>query len=353
MKNDLIPTLKPAIEQGYNILLMGIHGIGKTYAVQDAVKDLGWKMKYYSTSTLDPYVDLVGVPVPTKLESETPILRMVRPQEINEVDIVFFDELNRADPRTLNAVLEIVQFRSINGEPLPNLKCVIAACNPAGEDYNVDELDPALLDRFHIYYNLKPKSPRSYLLTKYPRNLVDAFNSWYSNQNIGKRESYISPRRLDMMMDVYTKTNSLDLLERSIPDSVEVDFQALKNRIAVAEGKITPGDNLKEELSKPEWWTKDTVSRNVADISDFIKKNPNDPFVLDHASNFIRDGRLGAESIAKEFGDIVTAIYGASPGKIDEWKEKWGKSKTSQVRSYLRAQMNSGDDSYKEIAGYI
>jgi hypothetical protein len=199
---------------------------------------------------------------------------------------------------------------------------------------------------------MTPKSPRPYLLTKYPREIVDAFNSWYQNHNTSKRETYISPRRLDMMMDVYTNTQSLDLLEKSVPNIETVDFKALVNRIAVAEGKITPGDDLKEECSKPEWWTKDTVQRNVGDIAELIVQNPNDPFVVDNASNFIRDQRIGAEIIAKDFGDIVVALHSANPVKIDEWKEKWGKSKTSQVRSYLRSQANS-DDSFKAVSRYI
>jgi len=348
-KTDLIPSLKSAIEMGYNTLLSGVHGIGKTYAVMQAVEDLNWRMKYYSTSTLDPYVDLVGVPVPTALEGDNPILKMVRPQEINEVDLIFFDELNRADPRTLNAVLEIVQFHSINGEHLPNLKCVVGAVNPSGEDYNVDDLDPALLDRFHLYYDLTPKSPRAYLLTKYPRNLVDAFSSWWSNHNTAKREEYISPRRLDMMMDIYTKTGSLDLLEHAIHDTIEVDFQALKDRIAVAEGKAKPGANLKEKMVKADWWTKDTVSRNVPDVAEYIVNNPNDPFVVDNASEFIKETRIGAEALALEYGEILLAIHKANPSKIDDWKTKWGKSKISQTRSFLRQRAQSDED-YKEIS---
>jgi hypothetical protein len=348
MKSDLIPTLKLAIESEYNILLSGIHGIGKTYAVMQAVEDLGWKMKYYSTATLDPYVDLVGVPVPSELEGENPVLKMVRPREIDEVDVVFFDELNRADPRTLNAVLEAVQFRTINGEPLKNLKCVIGAINPAGEDYNVDELDPALLDRFHIYYDLTPKSPRGYLLTKYPRNLVDAFTSWWSNHNTAKREEYISPRRLDMMMDVYVKTGSLDMLKLAVHNTLEVDIDILINRIAVAEGKAKPGANLKDKLSKADWWTKDTVGRNIPDVADYINENPNDPFVVDNASEFIKETRIGAEALALEYGELLLAIWKANPGKVDDWKTKWGKSKISQTRSFIR-QRSQSDDAYKEL----
>jgi len=53
--------------------------------------------------------------------------------------MLFFDELNRAHPKVLNAVFELVQFRSINGDKLPRLQCVIAAINPPGAGYHVQE----------------------------------------------------------------------------------------------------------------------------------------------------------------------------------------------------------------------
>ena len=145
--------LKKAVHAGLNILLEGPFGVGKSSIIFSVAEELGLRMKYFSASTLDPFADLVGVPVPV-MEDQTRRLIYVRPDYIQQAEILFFDELNRAHPKVLNAVFEIIQFHSINGETLPHLRSVIAAINPASAGYHVQELDPALLDRFHLHLHV-------------------------------------------------------------------------------------------------------------------------------------------------------------------------------------------------------
>ena len=52
------------MSEGLNVLLVGNHGVGKSAMVLEEAKRQGLKMKYYSSSTLDPWSDLVGIPVP-------------------------------------------------------------------------------------------------------------------------------------------------------------------------------------------------------------------------------------------------------------------------------------------------
>ena len=63
----------------------------------------------------------------------------------------FLDELNRAPLDVRQSAMQLVLERQIHEHILPTVdgqRClIIAACNPADE-YQVDELDPALLDRF-------------------------------------------------------------------------------------------------------------------------------------------------------------------------------------------------------------
>ena len=167
--------------------------------------------------------------------------------------------------------------------------------------------------------------------------------------NSSKRETYISPRRLDMMCDVYHRTGSIDLLKLTVPDSVSVDFKALQKRIAVAEGDISPEDNFKEEISEVEWWTKENVGSRVKEVSEYITNNPNDPFIVDHASTFIEKKRIGAPDLVNDYGDLLIAVHNANPGKVNEWVEDWGRSKVSQVRSFLRHKAKT-DDTYRGIS---
>ena len=50
------------IENCWNVLFIGRHGVGKTSIVKEAFAGNGLSYRYYSASTMDPWVDLVGVP---------------------------------------------------------------------------------------------------------------------------------------------------------------------------------------------------------------------------------------------------------------------------------------------------
>ena len=111
---QLIPNARNLLDNGFSVMLIGRHGTGKTTSVNQLASDAKLKVKYYSCSTLDPYTDLVGVPEPVDDGVGGRRLNMVRPRDIDEADFVFFDEFNRADRQTLNAIFEIIQFHSIN-----------------------------------------------------------------------------------------------------------------------------------------------------------------------------------------------------------------------------------------------
>lgn len=63
--------------------------------------------------------------------------------------ILFLDELNRATPEVMQAAFQIVLDRQLNGHRLHPETRVFTAINN-GAAYNVNEVDPALLDRFFV-----------------------------------------------------------------------------------------------------------------------------------------------------------------------------------------------------------
>lgn len=180
-------------EHDLNVLLIGSHGIGKTIITKGIAEKLGLQFKYYSASTLDPFSELIGIPVP----QENKTIEYYRPEELQNAEFVFFDELNRAHPRTLNAVLEIIQFKSINGVPLKNLKIIWAAINPPGEDYQVEELDPVLVDRFHIHITMVPTIYVPYLETKMPTEIAVALRDWWTEDLSEEQRKIVTPRRIE------------------------------------------------------------------------------------------------------------------------------------------------------------
>lgn len=233
----LIPQAETWIDNDLNVLLVGLHGVGKTYSIEDICQERNLNYKYYSCSTLDPFTDLVGVPDPVTADDGSRHLEMVRPKDIDEAEVVVFDELNRADDKVLNAVFEIIQFRRINGEPLPKLKAVWAAINPPGQNYSVNDLDPALIDRFDVFYEVTPKPSVTYMESKGIRKPVaQALVKWWNDINANKRDSaeFISPRRLEKIGLLYEKTGDC---EAAIPGWFSVDKSKLKSLLADVENR--------------------------------------------------------------------------------------------------------------------
>ena len=142
-----INNLKRYLTLNFNVLFTGKHGVGKTSILSKTFEDEGIKWKYFSAATMDPWTELVGIP-----ENVNGELEFIRPKSLDEYDAIFFDELNRAPDKVLNAIMELIQFKSINGRKFPKLRVVWAAINPPDEEdtYKVNTLDPAQLDRFQV-----------------------------------------------------------------------------------------------------------------------------------------------------------------------------------------------------------
>jgi hypothetical protein len=231
-------VIKICMSEGLNVLSVGYHGVGKTQMVLDEAKSQGLKMKYYSSATLDPWSDLVGIPVPVEAKGgskkEDKELQFIRPADVEDAEIMFFDELNRAHPKVINAVLEAIQFHSINGKPLPRLKMVWAAINPPDDIYDVNELDPVVVDRFHIHLQVPAEPSVSYYTKKagISHHIAKALVIWWHRDLDDNLRQMVSPRRLEYMGQNYSKGLELKYL---VPSSVKAPLQYLIRRI---EGKV-------------------------------------------------------------------------------------------------------------------
>lgn len=200
-----IKALEQYLKLDYNVLFIGEHGVGKTAIIKEVFDRAKLRWKYFSASTLDPWVDFVGVPKIIDDSNGNSSLKLIRPDFIqnDEVDALFFDELNRAPDKVINAIMELIQFKSINGFKLKNLKVIWAAINPEddADTYSVNHLDPAHLDRFHARINVPYKLDEKYLLSKYPL-IGEVFINWWDGLPIDIKKM-VSPRRLDYTMHAY------------------------------------------------------------------------------------------------------------------------------------------------------
>jgi hypothetical protein len=132
-------------------LIIGAHGIGKSQILEQAAAELEIDYCCRDLSLMEP-PDLVGMP---KLQDNT--TRFLPPGFLPTCGkgILVFEELNRCPSYMRAPCLQLLTARTLNDYRLPAGWLPVAAINPPNAEYDVHELDPALLSRF-VQINLVP-----------------------------------------------------------------------------------------------------------------------------------------------------------------------------------------------------
>lgn len=140
-------TVLPVLPATISILLRGPHGVGKSALPRHVGKVLGLPVVDRRLSQMSEG-DMVGLP-----ELHNGVTRFAPPDwymmACKEPHILFLDELNRATPEVMQASFQVVLDRELNGHKLHPETRVYAAINASAE-YQVNDMDPALLDRFWV-----------------------------------------------------------------------------------------------------------------------------------------------------------------------------------------------------------
>ena len=200
--------LKFAFENIMNVLVEGKHGVGKTSIIHNVLEaeglTLGKDYVCFSAATMDPWIDFLGIPRLSE-NNGIPVVKLVKPEYIdaNSIQVLFFDEFNRAPKRVRNAVMELIQFKSVNGVKFPKLKCIWAAINPDDDSgtYDVERIDPAQLDRFQLQFQIKEELNIDYFIKKFGEEKASSAQEWYESLDDAQR-NVISPRRVQYALEI-------------------------------------------------------------------------------------------------------------------------------------------------------
>jgi hypothetical protein len=193
------------IEHNYNVMFIGEKGVGKTAIIKESFERNNLNWVYYSAATMDPWVDFIGVP-----REQDGFLELIKPKIFStKVDAIFMDEWNRAPKKVRNATMELIQFKTINGQQLSGIRMIWVAINPDDEDstYDVEKLDPAQADRFEIKVEIPYKPNIEYFKRKYGETGRYAISWW--NELPREIKNEVSPRRLDYSLDIYLNKGNL------------------------------------------------------------------------------------------------------------------------------------------------
>lgn len=141
----------------HNIMLVGKHGIGKSEILTAYYRAKGIKVVTLFLGQMSDPGDIIGLPSKIEATDSQGNVKSVTdftppywfPIDSNPI-VLFLDELNRARPEILQTVMDLTLNRKLAGKTLPEGSRVIAAVND-GDEYQLTDLDPALVSRFNIY----------------------------------------------------------------------------------------------------------------------------------------------------------------------------------------------------------
>lgn len=154
-----------------NIMLVGKHGIGKSEVLTKYYEAQNIKVVTLFLGQMSDPGDLIGLPRLNESTGKTDFMPPYWFPTDGQPIVLFLDELNRARPEILQTVMDLALNRKLAGKSLPKGSRLIAAVND-GEEYQLTDLDPALVSRFNIY-NFRP-SVAEWLL-------------WAAKQNVDSR----------------------------------------------------------------------------------------------------------------------------------------------------------------------
>jgi hypothetical protein len=185
--SQLEELYKVACDTTVSVIVEGDHGIGKSESVYSFAKKNNFHVEPLFLSHQE-VADLIGIPTMERDSSNQALTTWSKPIWLHRLEeaakqgkrcVLFLDELNRAQTEVRQAALQLVLDKQIHEHRLPKTVVngvafdtfVVAAVNPSDGYYQVDELDPALLDRF-LHFKLHVNA--------------DSWIEWASSNNVHK-----------------------------------------------------------------------------------------------------------------------------------------------------------------------
>ena len=230
-------SLAPAVSKaGLPVILRGRHGVGKSQVVYQIAKNMELPVVERRASQMTEG-DLVGLP---SIDGDRTSFNPPDWFKVacEEPVVLFLDEVDRAVQEVRQGIFELTDSRKLNGHHLHAETVVFAAVNGGehGEQYQVNEMDPAELDRYSVW-DIEP-TVEDWL--SWAKKNVDGVIWDFINQNHNHLEHngdyepnkvYPSRRSWDRLNQVLV---GADLLEEAGPElfSLSVSFVGFEAAVA-------------------------------------------------------------------------------------------------------------------------
>jgi len=252
-----------ALKNKLTAILWGKAGIGKSQVVAQIAESFAEENKLKFTDKAKDFDnkhfgfvdlrlgqmetgDLIGMPIPLKEEGKTIFLKPLWfPTEKDSKGIIFLDELNRARLDVIQAVFQLVWDRKLASHILPEGWGIVVACNPAGSEYFVNDLDPALMDRF-VHIKVHPETKE---WIEWAQNTGDIRTE--ITDFIGKYPEMLGNDGCDIPIEIKPSPRSWQVLNLMLNNLDEDLWIETATGIIGIETAIPFIENLKKNIDKP------------------------------------------------------------------------------------------------------
>lgn len=242
-------SLKYIFAAGYTPHFIGKHGVGKSSVVYQFAKEEGYEVCEIRVGQMADAGDLIGLQEFIDIANGEPATvtasgfdkkkgfdkalkatKHILPEWFMKATtpgakvIIFIDELNRGHKDLLQAIFELVYDRSLKGTKISENCHVIAASNPATDDYAVlDFNDSAFADRFvHLKFEPTTEEFVGYIRDqKLSFNVADFISEYPAMLEDQKLQSF----NLDFVKPSRRSWERIARLEAlNIPSELELDI---------------------------------------------------------------------------------------------------------------------------------
>jgi hypothetical protein len=223
-------------------LFIGNPGLGKTVIIQEFAKKKGVKLVELITSQMSPF-EISGIAMPDKELKKMIYYNFDKLENLEDGDILFFDELLNGNPVVLNACLTILEQRKfISGKDLPNI-LIIAAANPQG----MSPLTPQIKERF-IWYTVKFDKSMwiEYMIKKYQisKGIGNTLSKLIVDEKF-ETNNFYSPRSIDKAVNMLIHDVPTPYKQTIEPILAELIRNPFKTEVSLPGGeKLLPDEMI-------------------------------------------------------------------------------------------------------------
>lgn len=300
LKDCIKFAIENSEEKRLPFCIWGSHGIGKTEIVSQVAKEMKYKLVVVHLSTQD-ITDLIGIPFQKDGVQCWSTPKWLHDANENFIssgipNLFFLDEMNRGHQIVLKAMLPFLLDGTLHLHSIGPKDCVLAACNPPTDDYEVNEInDKALLDRLgHVVF--KPTRDE-YLKYCHSKNIDNAtmsvlranakFTSIPKNELgfeinpsrraifnvmsvIGKKDKTWVKNRASHIIECYLSSEFRDLwLSEYVKNDNDIDIDTLQN---ISKNKDLILEKITKTIDGLKTCAVDTVEKLTSNIKMFIEE---------------------------------------------------------------------------------